>query len=933
MPSLRKSTSNVSTNPSSTSSSRAKRHLSIFARPQVPEFTDDGSASGVVPRSRPRIPIIYDSKVGLDPPPTTSNYYDSQPYTIRDESGLKKSSQAEFKTTNFVPGSKISTPSRNKDAGAVSLDIDQTQNISSASNPTASAKTGLRVRNINQLLKREWNDWGAKRNYKAARSDRGEVGWEPGIDVRNTVVELGDDSMVTIVDYSKDRYRIVNKIDKFTIKNFLNDKQDWASVRWINVNGLSWDVVRCLAEFYNLHPLAIEDMVDVPKRAKADHYRNQTFCTLPLHKLISTAAVDSYYANLTQHSTISRLLSPLLGKKKKILDSMAINANLSRLMQEQNMMTMIEWNNPNMDPELLMLRRTLERFHEVVAVEQVSIFLIEDNTVISFFENSAEDVEGPILARITSSSTLLREYPEASLLLQAILDGVVDIAFNIISEYQRYIVELQVDVLTSPSVAHTRDLHILSEELSMLRMTLLPIYTLVQTLRDHAKVGAEITLAGGRISEFAKLYLSDVADHVLSFTDNIDLMRHTTENMINLIFNTMSVQENEAMKQLTIVTIIFLPLTFLTGYFGMNFVEFGALENTTMYFWSIAIPVTAFVMGLLMWSTIRTILARMIRHYRRRNVRKRRREHQKYHSESNQVFTNGEIAGDASSPSYGTSSDLSEKIPKPLLPVTGTSSELESDKSTDRQNNLSNTIFQSADNSGSSLAGQKMVPIVSDVSQASFDTHSQPIRVLAPTAIRPDGEVYHIAHILDQSPSSSAVDLTYTSRKPTIPSPLNMRRTVSTIRSRSQSRSRSCSPMPDSFRSARSPAPSVRSFDPRTVGTQPASFSSLPAIMPTVSSPALSLSSEYDESSIAGYPLSETESISRKLSKTGHIASVSTDALHPSAHFYIPPSSRGRPLPQLQLPATLPNRFGRDIEQEWKSELRESGFETSSLDE
>ncbi|KAK9452050.1 uncharacterized protein V1518DRAFT_410237 [Limtongia smithiae] len=538
---------------------------------------------------------------------------------------------------------------------------------------TAAATSRSRLRNRNQLLRREWRDWGRKRNYKQPATEHGEVGWEPGIDVRNTEVVLGDTSTVTIVDYNSDRYRVVNKIDKHSIDAFLKDKQDWATVRWINVNGLSWEVLRSISAFYNLHPLAVEDMVDIPKRAKADHYKNQTFCTLPLHKLVNTSLVDSYFENLSHHSELLRLFT---SKKRK--DPRLSNINLAKAMAEQKMMTMQEWNNPTLGAEFLGRKRSLQRYHEVVAVEQVSIFLIEDNTVISFFENSAEDVEGPLLARITSPSTLLREYPEPSLLLQAILDGIVDIALRIISEYQKYIVELQNEVLTNPKVSHTRDLHILSEELSMLRSTLMPIYGLVQALRDHASMttnyltaaaaaaagpsvagpagigrtttaaappgqaGAgngtsgsravyhtpgSIVLAGGQISEFAKLYLSDVADHVMAFTDNIDLMRHTTENMINLIFNTMSVQENEAMRQLTLVTILFLPLTFLTGFFGMNFTKFKALEHTTVYFWVIAIPVTVFMCLLILWPWTKTQFARVRRYYAKRAAQRKHEEH------------------------------------------------------------------------------------------------------------------------------------------------------------------------------------------------------------------------------------------------------------------------------------------------------------------
>ena len=60
-----------------------------------------------------------------------------------------------------------------------------------------------------------------------------------------------------------------------------------------------------------------------------------------------------------------------------------------------------------------------------VAVEQVSIFLCSDNTVVSFFEQSAEDVETPILLRLNSAETVLRRTSNASMILQAIIDAIV----------------------------------------------------------------------------------------------------------------------------------------------------------------------------------------------------------------------------------------------------------------------------------------------------------------------------------------------------------------------------------------------------------------------------------------------------------------------------------------------------------------------------
>lgn len=75
----------------------------------------------------------------------------------------------------------------------------------------------------------------------------------------------------------------------------------------------------------------------------------------------------------------------------------------------------------------------------------------------------------------------------------------------------------------------------------------------------------------------AKVYLADVSDHLLSYTQDLDLMRNNTKNMIDMIFNTISIQSSDGVKQLSLVTVVFMPLSFWTGYFGMNFENFYAI--------------------------------------------------------------------------------------------------------------------------------------------------------------------------------------------------------------------------------------------------------------------------------------------------------------------------------------------------------------------
>lgn len=76
-----------------------------------------------------------------------------------------------------------------------------------------------------------------------------------------------------------DLHRLGNK----SLEAFLEDpRPDWATCRWINVNGLSWDVIKMMGNDKGLHRLAIEDMMNPKNRTKADWYSDHTYSKPPI---------------------------------------------------------------------------------------------------------------------------------------------------------------------------------------------------------------------------------------------------------------------------------------------------------------------------------------------------------------------------------------------------------------------------------------------------------------------------------------------------------------------------------------------------------------------------------------------------------------------------------------------------------------------------
>ncbi len=75
----------------------------------------------------------------------------------------------------------------------------------------------------------------------------------------------------------------MHRLDNRSLVSFMEEtRPDWVICRWINVNGLSWDVIKLLGNDKGLHRLAIEDLLNTKNRTKADWYTDHTYSKFPI---------------------------------------------------------------------------------------------------------------------------------------------------------------------------------------------------------------------------------------------------------------------------------------------------------------------------------------------------------------------------------------------------------------------------------------------------------------------------------------------------------------------------------------------------------------------------------------------------------------------------------------------------------------------------
>jgi magnesium transporter len=196
-----------------------------------------------------------------------------------------------------------------------------------------------------------------------------------------------------------------------------------------------------------------------------------------------------------------------------------------------------------------------------VIAEQVSLVL-GNNYVISFQEEGKMgDVFNPNRERLRSNKGKIRK-SGADYLLYTLVDTVVDNYFIILETIGERVEQLEGKLIADPTPERLKTLYGLKREMINLRKSVWPLREVISKME---KGESEL------IKPSTQVFIRDVYDHTIQVIDTVESYRDVLASMVDIYMSSISNRMNSVMKVLTIISTIFIPLTFVAGVYGMNF--------------------------------------------------------------------------------------------------------------------------------------------------------------------------------------------------------------------------------------------------------------------------------------------------------------------------------------------------------------------------
>lgn len=210
------------------------------------------------------------------------------------------------------------------------------------------------------------------------------------------------------------------------------------------------------------------------------------------------------------------------------------------------------------DNLLIIARMLTANQHGEVEIEQVSI--VNGPGLVLTFQERYEDCLNPLRDRIRVGRGHLYQGGSDYLAIQ-VLDSIVDGYFPVLERLGERLEELEHAILSQPVPELLHEIFIVRRGLMAFRRSVWPLRDAVSRLLREEET----------IDDDARLYLRDVSDHAHQVVDVLETYREMASGLVELYLSTLGQRTNDVVRVLTVMSSIFIPLTFLAGVYGMNF--------------------------------------------------------------------------------------------------------------------------------------------------------------------------------------------------------------------------------------------------------------------------------------------------------------------------------------------------------------------------
>ncbi len=212
------------------------------------------------------------------------------------------------------------------------------------------------------------------------------------------------------------------------------------------------------------------------------------------------------------------------------------------------------------------------RLGEDASLENEQVSFIQTKNVLYTFQETYEDCLDAVRNRLKEGKGNIR-IGGTGYLMYALMDMIVDSYFSILSKWSEDMDEIEDRLLTRPDKSVMYETQLVKRNLIAMRRVVWP---------ERDKMNDILRSDSHLISEQTKMFIKDAYDHCVQLMDMVESMKEIASSNIDMYLSIISNRMNEIMKVLTIISSIFIPLTFIAGIYGMNFAKQDPVTGKVM---------------------------------------------------------------------------------------------------------------------------------------------------------------------------------------------------------------------------------------------------------------------------------------------------------------------------------------------------------------